>query len=507
MPEIGIRPPGPESRVDVSADTVARPVDPVLERARARVGTTLRNKWQLDSLLGVGGMAAVYAGTHRNGSRAAVKVLHPELSLHPDARSRFLREGYVANAAEDGSLFLVTELLAGETLEDRRLRFGGRLSEQDVVGAVDQLLDVLVTAHANGVVHRDLKPENVYLTRAGQVKVLDFGIARLRELSSASRGATKTGATMGTPDFMPPEQARGLWDEVDGTSDLWSVGAMMFTLLSGRSVHEGRTANEVLLAAMTKQAPPLAVVAPGVTDAVAYVVDRALAFERGARWQDARAMQAALRQAYEARHGAPISAAPRLAVPSAAAIRTVPSQSPVTTSSAVVKAAIAQSEPPPPMSLPVSVPASALPPGVPRSRRPLLAAVVGGGVLLGAAATALVVVLSGATGPRATGATNATTTALAAPLVTVPAAVAAETTLAAPPVPAVTAAATTPVVAATDLPSASPAPRPSVAVSPRVATPHATKSSTAGNAAKLNCSPPYVVDPSTGKKSWKEECL
>src|SRR5271154_4956088 len=121
--------------------TSAGASDPLVARARERVGTTLRDKWRLDVLLGVGGMAAVYAATHRNGSRAAVKILHPGMSTNAFVRERFMWEGYAANAvghegavkvidddeAEDGSLFLVTELLDGETLEERRVRMGGRL--------------------------------------------------------------------------------------------------------------------------------------------------------------------------------------------------------------------------------------------------------------------------------------------------------------------------------------------------------------------------------------------
>jgi eukaryotic-like serine/threonine-protein kinase len=210
---------GSSGRLSLS-DEVTKLFDPLLMRARARVGTTLRSKWRLDVLLGIGGMAAVYAGTHRNGSRAAVKLLHPELSTNPLVKDRFVREGLAANAvghngavkvidddvAEDGSLFLVTELLDGETLEERRVRLGGTLDEDETLSATEQLLDVLVAAHANGIVHRDLKPENIFLTRSGQVKILDFGIARLRELSTPTR-ATQTGTTMGTPAFMAPEQA------------------------------------------------------------------------------------------------------------------------------------------------------------------------------------------------------------------------------------------------------------------------------------------------------------
>jgi hypothetical protein len=325
--------------VDSSADDrPAQALDPLLLRAQMRVGTTLRSKWRLDLLLGVGGMAIVYAATHRNGSRAAVKILHAELSINAQLRGRFLREGYLANAvghpgavkvidddiAEDGSLFLVTELLDGETLEDRRIRFGGRLTEDEVILVADQLLDVLAAAHAKGIIHRDLKPENIFLTHAGQVKVLDFGIARLREMSTIST-ATKAGATLGTPAYMAPEQARGLWDEVEGRSDLWACGATMFHVLSGRWVHEGRTPNEQLLSAMTKPASPCASAAPRVSPAVAQIVDKALAFEREQRWPDARSMQLAVRQAYRDRHGAAIATAPKLAVPAQVANRTLPS--------------------------------------------------------------------------------------------------------------------------------------------------------------------------------------
>ncbi|MCL4755445.1 MAG: serine/threonine protein kinase [Myxococcales bacterium] len=313
-------------------------MDPTVMRAQTRVGTVLRGKWRLDVLLGVGGMAAVYAATHRNGTRAALKILHPELSTHSHIRSRFFREGRAANTvghpgavkvidedeAEDGSVFLVMELLDGEHLDARAARSGGKLPVDEVLSAADQILDVLVAAHAKGMVHRDLKPENVFLTRDGQIRVLDFGIARLRELSTASN-ATREGTSMGTPSYMPPEQARALWDEVDGRSDLWAVGALMFAMLTGRAVHEGRTTNEVLLSAMTKPAPRLLSVEPGVHRAVGALVDRALAFERDARWPDARAMQEALRFAYQDMNRAPISTAPKLTVPPSVANRTLAS--------------------------------------------------------------------------------------------------------------------------------------------------------------------------------------
>jgi serine/threonine-protein kinase len=305
---------------------------PLLSMARNRVGSTLRGKWHLDALLGVGGMAAVYAATHRNGRRAALKVLHAEASLDSECRERFLREGRVANAVghegavkvldddvtDDGSVFLILELLEGESLEERCIRLGGRLPESEVLWIADQLLDVLVAAHARGIVHRDIKPDNVFLTTSGTLKVLDFGIARLREWSTA-RKTTNNGGTMGTPAYMAPEQARGLWDEVDAQSDVFAVGATMFALLSGRAVHEGRTQNEEMLSAMTVPVRPLSTIMPGVAGSVAQAIDVSLAFEKTKRWRDARSMQEAVRSAYTDRTGKRMSMAPPPVVPESAA--------------------------------------------------------------------------------------------------------------------------------------------------------------------------------------------
>lgn len=306
--------PGPTARRD---DTRTDFIDVAVMQASARVGTIVGKKWHLDALLGAGGMAAVYSATHRNGSRAALKILHVTLAADRAVRHRFQREGYAANAVahpgavrvldddvlEDGSPFLVTELLDGETLEDRRERLGGRLSIPEVLTYMDALLDVLVAAHSNGVIHRDIKPDNLFLTRGGQLKVLDFGIARLRDLTSESQ-LTKTGALLGTPRFMPPEQARGLTDEVDAQSDLWACGATMFDLLSGRPVFDAQTPHQVLMLAATVPAPPFRSVLPHAAPTLASVIDRALAFEKKDRWPSALAMQQAVRAAYCHRRGA-----------------------------------------------------------------------------------------------------------------------------------------------------------------------------------------------------------
>jgi tRNA A-37 threonylcarbamoyl transferase component Bud32 len=283
--------------------------DPQLARARARLGRVLEDKWTLDALLGLGGMAAVYAATHRNGKRVAVKMLHSEMTRNDELRQRFLREGYAANTiqhegavsvldddvAEDGSAFLVMELLEGETVERRWERSGRRLPAREVLAIAEQLLDVLAAAHAKNVVHRDVKPENLFITKVGQLKVLDFGIAKVFEAQRERATSTRVGVVMGTPAFMAPEQARARWDEVDGRTDLWAVGATMFALLSGRHVHEGVSGNEQLILSATTPAPSLGSVERDVPLALVALVDRALAFERGRRWVDAGSMQMAVR--------------------------------------------------------------------------------------------------------------------------------------------------------------------------------------------------------------------
>jgi serine/threonine-protein kinase len=279
-------------------------------RAREQVGRTLNGKYRLDTLLGVGGMAAVYAATHRNGNRVAIKLLYPELTRNEDVLTRFIREGYAANRVghpgavrvlddvhdEDGSVFLVMELLEGEPIDVVHASRDFRIAVADLMPWMNQLLDVLAAAHEQGIVHRDIKPENLFLTRGGTLKVLDFGIARMK--SAPASTATRTGNQFGTPPFMSPEQALGRMKEIDARSDLYSVGATMFYLLSGQDVHPAESANEMLVLAATKPARALASVAPDLPVCLGLVVDRALAFERDARWQDARSMQAALQSAH-----------------------------------------------------------------------------------------------------------------------------------------------------------------------------------------------------------------
>jgi eukaryotic-like serine/threonine-protein kinase len=271
-----------------------------------RVGTMVRDKWRVDSLIGVGGTAAVYAATHRNGKRVAIKVLRTELLGSSDLVTRFVREGYVANKvehagvvsvldddrAEDGAPFLVMELLEGHSLE-RHTRVQHALPYAQVVDIGDQLLDVLAAAHRKGIVHRDIKPANIFLMSDGSVKVLDFGIARMIEPLEASM--TQTGTAIGTPSYMPPEQARGRWKQVDERTDVWAAGATLYALLGSCKPRRADTVQEELLLAMTEPVPPLTAVAPRVPPVLSHVIAQAMEFEMNRRYGTAEAMQKALR--------------------------------------------------------------------------------------------------------------------------------------------------------------------------------------------------------------------
>jgi serine/threonine protein kinase len=280
-------------------------------RAKGRLGSVLRGKYRLDSVIGVGGMAVVYKALHRNQAEFAVKMLHPELSLNDNIRSRFLREGYAANSvkhsgvvlvvdddvAEDGSAFLVMELLSGLTADDAWTALGGKIPLDAACAIAVELLDVLAAAHDKGILHRDIKPANVFVTREGVLKVLDFGIARVRDSMAGNSQATGTGMLLGTPAFMAPEQVIGKPTDVDTRVDLWAVGATIFNLVSGQMVHEAETGPQLMVKLATQPPRSLYAVVPDAPPAIAAVVDRALAFDKNLRWQTAGEMEEALRVA------------------------------------------------------------------------------------------------------------------------------------------------------------------------------------------------------------------
>jgi eukaryotic-like serine/threonine-protein kinase len=310
-----------------------------LDPAASRVGATLRGKYRLDALLGVGGTSVVYRATHRNGHRVAVKMLRPHLAADDQIRTRFIKESYIANAvehrcvvrvldddvAEDGAPFLVMELLEGESL-GTRWESSGALPPSTVVEIMTEVLDVLATAHAKGIVHRDIKPGNIFLNHDGTVKVLDFGIARMRD-SHGSSTLTRTGGMMGTPAFMPPEQAMGAKD-VDARADIWAVGATMFALLSNQFVHDADTPEAMIVYTATRPARLLHDVAPEVPVPIAALVDRALAFEREDRFPTAHAMQQALVEAFFPNASKHVFVGPSAPPPRAVAVPTIVTPAP-----------------------------------------------------------------------------------------------------------------------------------------------------------------------------------
>jgi serine/threonine protein kinase len=307
-------------------------------------------------------MAAVYEASGTGGERCAVKLLHPELARRSDVRERFLREAYVANRISHPAVakvlehgggegagveepFIAMELLVGETLAERTQRLG-KLELDKVLDVLDQVLDVLTAAHALGVVHRDLKPDNLFITEQGQVKVLDFGVARLLDDVPGDL-KTRTGMALGTLPYMAPEQALGRRAEIDGRVDLFALGATAFRMLSGRKIHEEGSEAALLIAMATKPAPPLASVAPQISAEACTVVDLALAFSKEARYPDARTMREdvqAVRHAQPPPYASTLSTAreqaTRIDLPAVAAspaIRTPTVQAPAVQPAAAVR--------------------------------------------------------------------------------------------------------------------------------------------------------------------------
>jgi len=339
------------------------------DRSSGWIGTVLADKWRIDAKIARGGVATVYRATHRQGQLAAIKIMHPELARNEEVRKRFLREGYAANkvghpgvvsvldddVTKDGSAYIVMELLEqGEVLEDRRERLGGKLPVAEAVDIGKQILDVLAVAHEKGIIHRDIKPENIFVLSDGTVKVLDFGIAHIKE-AAKQHEATATGLLLGTPEYMSPEQVLGKRGQIDASTDIYAVGATLFTLLSGESVHVADTLNMLLVQAASRQARSLSSVAyKEIPRALITVVDKALALEKPRRWPSARAMQLALGEAVPA----PVAraSAPKAKLPPPAA----PPPRAVTLPPAPPRPAATESVPPPSLP-PLSGPTTVIP--------------------------------------------------------------------------------------------------------------------------------------------------
>ena len=237
--------------------------------------------------LGAGGMGEVYkARDTRLGRDVAVKVLPAEFTADPERLRRFEQEARAAAAlnhpnilvlhdmgTHEGSPFIVTELLEGATLRER-LR-GGPLLLANAVDFGLQIAKGLAAAHEKGIVHRDLKPENLFVTKDGHVKILDFGLARLRpeadgsppqSQAPTSDSPTRAGSILGTPGYMAPEQARGL--PCDFRTDIFAFGAVLYEMLAGERAFTGETNTDVTVAILTKEPPPLAKEVPPSLDRV-----------------------------------------------------------------------------------------------------------------------------------------------------------------------------------------------------------------------------------------------
>lgn len=266
------------------------------------VGSIVADTYRITSQLGVGGMGAVFAAEHLRlpGKHVAIKVLHNTMAT-AEILLRFRREAEIAsrighpnivevldfNTLPSGEPFLVMELLTGESLAARLRR--GRLPEKTALDIARQIGSALDAAHRMDVVHRDLKPDNVFLCPRDvdgelrdHVKVLDFGISKIR---NAATVLTQDAAILGTPFYMSPEQASGKNQEIDGRTDIFALGAIVFEMLTGVTAFPGESVPAVIFQVVFQPHPSLANLAPTVNPKVAAAVDRALAKEPAARFQ------------------------------------------------------------------------------------------------------------------------------------------------------------------------------------------------------------------------------
>src|SRR5215510_13979077 len=274
-----------------------------LSASGALTGRTLDQKYYLESELGVGGMGTVYrAGRLLIGDRVAVKVLHPDQMADPQAVERFRREAQTAarlkhpnvvtiydfGVSREGLNYQVMELAEGESLRSLVERHG-RLAETAAAEIIRQVCAALDEAHRQGIVHRDIKPENilVQIIPGGlRVKVLDFGIAALRDVKAGR--LTRTGSVIGTPHYMSPEHCLG--EELDGRSDIYSLGIVLFEMLTGVVPFDSPTPTAIVVKHVNDPPPPPRALNPKISPAVESVALRALEKRREARPQTASEM-------------------------------------------------------------------------------------------------------------------------------------------------------------------------------------------------------------------------
>ena len=274
------------------------------ETSEIHAGTVLGETYEITELLGQGGMGAVWTAKHLRlpGKRVAIKVLHGVAASDRESYARFRREAEIAsrighpnivtvhdfNVLPSGTPYLVLEYLEGEDLAHRLSR--GKLPLPAALAIARQIGSALYAAHKADVVHRDLKPGNVFLvaTEIGgelvdQVKVLDFGISKIRGSQTVQ---TQDSVLLGTPQYMAPEQALGKNTEIDARTDVFALGAIVYEMLSGRPAFMGETLAEVVFKVVYDQQPPLGQLEPSLPKNVVDAVEQALAKDVNQRFAD-----------------------------------------------------------------------------------------------------------------------------------------------------------------------------------------------------------------------------
>ncbi|MCK9459250.1 MAG: serine/threonine protein kinase [Proteobacteria bacterium] len=272
-------------------------------------GLTLADKYHLTTLLGQGGMGAVYRGEHVViGKKVAVKFLHADLAGNEEVVKRFYREAQAAAAighdsiidvmdvgvSPNGEPYLVMEYLEGESLGDMLARTGP-IDLSAALGVMEPALRALAAAHAKGIVHRDLKPDNIFVVRQSsgppKIKLIDFGISKFAE--GGGEKLTQTGSVMGTPAYMAPEQARGA-SALDHRADLYSMGVILYEMLTQKLPFAGGNFTELIINILTNDPIPPAQAYPGFPAEATGIVMRALAKNPADRFESAEAMIAEL---------------------------------------------------------------------------------------------------------------------------------------------------------------------------------------------------------------------
>jgi serine/threonine protein kinase len=257
------------------------------------IGKTISH-YRILSKLGEGGMGVVYKAEDSKLDRVvALKFLPPELTRNSDAKTRFVREAKAAAALShsnictvheidesEGQIFIATECIEGESLKDKIA--SGPMKIDEALSVAIQVAEGLQEAHEKGIVHRDIKSANVMVTLRGQAKITDFGLAKL----AGGTKLTKTGATVGTITYMSPEQARA--EEVDQRSDVWSLGVVLYEMLTGRLPFRGDYPEAVVYSILNEAPEPVTALRTGVPMELERIVGKALEKEPGRRYQSAK---------------------------------------------------------------------------------------------------------------------------------------------------------------------------------------------------------------------------